>query len=514
MPIDHQILTSLPDTVRARELDEWVNWHRNVKQPLDAYFDIANQPGPPKIKHYRGTASNIQALLKLAIQRDASVRPFGGTWSFSDIAANPDWMIDTAYLNWVFPVDDFFLNGRHANRTDELFLVQAGIKISQINRVLEKQFNRSLNTSGASNGQTIAGAIATGTHGSALEYGAIHNHIVGIHLITGPDQQVWLERESDPAVTNRFTSLIGADPIRDDNLFNAALVNLGALGFVAGLLLDTVPLFRLQASRDWHPYDIKLQGIVDSLDFSNFKLPNIQAGTVPYFFLAVINPFDLQKASITAMLKKPYADEPIDYAKHDSTGPGYELLGAIGALTDAIGASIPSLVNVMAKQQLKPFSDKQGTLGETFDFTTPRTNAAGASLGVALTDTSKTLEILIDEQASGPKAPVVFATRFVQNSGATLEFTQHQPTCVVDIDGVHSDRTLDFMQRCFDRLETEGIHYTQHWGKINNYNSTNLKQRYGDTAVSAFLGARSQLLPDPSTRRLFSSPFIKRIGFS
>ncbi len=121
---------------------------------------------------------------------------------------------------------------------------------------------------------------------------------------------------------------------------------------------------------------------------------------------------------------------------------------------------------------------------------------------------------MIAEQATGRSAPVVFATRFVQNSGATLEFTQHQPTCVVDIDGAHSDRTLDFMQRCFDRLETEGINYTQHWGTINNYNAANLKQRYGDAAVLAFRNARAQLLPDATANRLFSSPFIKRIGFS
>jgi hypothetical protein len=52
------------------------------------------------------------------------------------------------------------------------------MSILQINEKLEAA-GRSLKASGASNGQSIAGCISTGTHGAAFQVGAVHEAIVG-----------------------------------------------------------------------------------------------------------------------------------------------------------------------------------------------------------------------------------------------------------------------------------------------------------------------------------------------
>ena len=280
MPIDNALKALLPDTIRPRDIDVWVSWHRNIKQPIAGYFDIANVNKAPSLDGHKRLVETIQVLLNEARNRALQVRPFGGTWSFSHVAASPGWMVDTAYLNWVFPMGGDILAGAYAGKTDELFFVQSGTKISQLNRIIEKDYKRSLNTSGASNGQTIAGAIATGTHGSAIDQGSLQNHIVGMHMVTGPSRHVWIERASDPATeATRFAGMLGAELIRDDDIFNSALVSFGCMGFVAAVMLKTVPLFLLNASRDWIHYDENLKRVLTTLDFENISLPGENAVT-------------------------------------------------------------------------------------------------------------------------------------------------------------------------------------------------------------------------------------------
>ena len=504
----------LPSNIHPREIPEWVNWHRNIKQKISGYFDIENVSDPSGIKSYKKTVASIQRLLGEASKRNEQVRAFGGAWSFSDVAVSSGWMVDTSYLGLMFEISDKYKGDAYVQGNKQVFLVQAGTKISEINRNLEVNFGCSLNTTGASNGQTIAGAIATGTHGSAIGQGGIQNHVIGIHLIVGPDRHVWVERKSDPATKGDFAGLIGAELKRDDDLFSAALVSLGGFGFISSVMIQTAPLFQLAVNRDWMPYDDKLKHVVNSLDFSNISLPGQENDEQPYFFMAVINPFNLKKASVTAMYKRDYNGDPIDYSLHDKTGPGYELLGVVGKLTDLASRSVGKALNLIVKKQLKPKKNEIGTLGETFDYTTPRKDTLGAAIGVQLSDVPKVLDLLIDEQTSGKPAPLIFACRFVRPSGGTLEFTQHDPTCVIDIDGVNSKRSRDFLSRIWPKLDQNRIKYTQHWGKINNYDNVNVRKRYGDAKVDSWRKARSALLGSKANKALFDSPFLKDIGLS
>ena len=73
--------------------------------------------------------------------------------------------------------------------------------------------------------QAIAGAIATGTHGSSLVHGNLASLVVGLRLITGAGDAL---------------ELVSGDPRVD-----AARVHLGALGVVTRVTLRVEPAFRL-----------------------------------------------------------------------------------------------------------------------------------------------------------------------------------------------------------------------------------------------------------------------------
>src|SRR6185295_10049256 len=71
-------------------------------------------------------------------------------------------------------------------------LVAAGMTIHVVHRELAK-VGRALQTSGASDGQTFAGAIATGTHGADLKVGALHDTVLAVHLVVSPTRSVLIQ---------------------------------------------------------------------------------------------------------------------------------------------------------------------------------------------------------------------------------------------------------------------------------------------------------------------------------
>jgi FAD/FMN-containing dehydrogenase len=91
-------------------------------------------------------------------------------------------------------------------------------------------------------GQTMAGAISTGTHNAAIHIGSMQDTVKGIHLVL-LNETVFLQRASDPVVTDLYRNEIGADRIwSDDDLFAASLVNFGTFGIIHGFLIITEPL--------------------------------------------------------------------------------------------------------------------------------------------------------------------------------------------------------------------------------------------------------------------------------
>ena len=134
------------------------------------------------------------------------MRAMGNGWSFSEVAVCDGGVVDTKSLRLTFALKDNFVAPEYlqsGKSSSDLFLVQCGVSILDLNERLEAG-KRSLKASGASNGQTIVGATATGTHGSAFKVGAVHDSIVGLHLTVGNNRHVFIERKTNPVASNAF----------------------------------------------------------------------------------------------------------------------------------------------------------------------------------------------------------------------------------------------------------------------------------------------------------------------
>ncbi len=497
-------------TVVKNDRAQWTNWHQNVTQKIRGLYDVYNPPGEASAAGLRATVRQLQGLIADAQGRGDPVRAIGGGWSFSRVPATEGWVVNTRPLNWVFRITQASVHDGYAGDPEGLLLVQCGVQISELNRYLEVERGRSLRTAGASNGQTFVGAMSTGTHGSAIDEAGIQDHVVGLHVVAGPDRHFWIERAAYPVASPAFVERLGATAIRDDTLFEAAVVSFGGFGIIHAAMIETSPRFLLEAYRRKVPFDDALRRAMTTLDFGPLDMPD--PGSRPYFFQVIVDPYEVSPAYVTTMYKRPVpAGYEPDYAEKGGLRPGYDLLAAIGVLNDKVPELTPTLVSQIAKAQLQPFEGKTGTLGETFDFTTPRSSAAGAAIGVRLGDTAQVLDRLLAlNERIGP-APIVFACRYVQRSRGLLAFTRFEPTCVIDMDGVYSRRSTDFFRAAWDDLDAAGIPYTQHWGKINALTPRRLEAVYGE-AVSAWRDSRRQLLAREIDRRTFANRFLRRAG--
>ncbi|HVZ39789.1 MAG TPA: FAD-binding protein [Candidatus Kapabacteria bacterium] len=494
--------------------DGWMNRHENVTQKIQRLYEIYNPPAPVSnmLGDLQLTVAELRRIIGEALQGGVSVRAFGGTWSLSRAAVTDGWLIDTRQLNWSFTLAPASIAPAYRGDPASLYFAQCGVGVQELNERLAAR-GRALATSGASNGQTIAGAVATGTHGSAFGFGAMTEYVVGIQLIVSPERTVWLERASYPVVSDDFLARLGAEPVRDDALFNAALVSFGSFGLVHAMMLETVPLYLLEASRRRMPADSALRNAMNTLDFSGLQLPHPQE--TPWHFEVVFNPHDVTGgAYVTTMYKRPYRE---DYPKPSTTsgglGPGDSLLAVVGQLTNLLpGGVIATIANGLIGSQYPTYGQQWGIPGEIFTSTTTHGKGMSMEFGVAHTDSSRVLDLLLAAKPEIDSFAGVMAFRYVKQSGATLGFTRFPITCTVEFNAAHSDRTVAFYNRIWNDLEKEGIPYTLHWGQMDNFTPARVRAMYG-AAADQWCAARKALLSERMCA-VFSSTYLESCGLA
>ena len=531
-------MAKLPKGVEAfHPEDPWSNAHQNFTHRFtrNASYALRVSSNESTLKDYNATTSNIQWVIKDAIDNGRTLRAIGNNWSFSTVAMCNGGMLSTKALNLRFRMGntslapEFLAKGK--SDQDVLF-VQCGITILELNELLETQFNprRCLVACGGSNGQSIAGATSTGTHGGALHIGAVHEGILGIHLVTGPGRHYWLERASNPVVTNSFIEKLGAEQVRDDDLFNAVVVSFGSVGIIHGLLLETTPLFLLEEHRfDKVVYNDILVDAIQTQDLSKLSemLPDwpVESDDRKLYHLELaINPHKFERDNpekgmyIRTFYKIPCPPdyEPVHNLVESASTYSEDTMGIVSKILDKIGPTISSkivkpMVNALFESGLRAAQPAPKTMGETFKNTRFRGQIASAAFAIDIKDMFRVVDIICDLNKETPLAGGL-AFRFVKGTAATLGFTRFPKTCVIEMDGIDANITRKFFEDTWVRLEAEGIPYTLHWGKLNFIlNKERVIQMYGEDKVSSWIRSRHKLLTE-AERKVFTNDFMVQCG--
>lgn len=507
----------MPPLIRDSGLSKYVNWHENISQKLQTLYDIWNEdPQQSSLAGYVDTTAGLLSLVDEALQKNQSLRGLGGTWSFSPVAATDGILVNTKPLDYRFPAPATHPSFQR-DRSNLLF-VQCGISVAELSHFL-KSIGKALPTSGASNGQTIAGALSAGTHGSALAVGSVQDYVVGLHVVVAPDRHVWLERETDPVTDDAIPQGMGAQLVRDDSVFDAALVSFGSFGFIHGVLLEAEPLYTLQAYRQRMDLTAELWQAMDQLDFSALQLPgNRPIGTTPFHFQVVMDPNDFGPGPghgpyATVMFKEkapPLNCRPPTSGGKIAQGDG--ALEVIGALTDLVPNLTPALTTLLVGRFYQDFADVCGSHGDIFTDTTTRGEAASCAMGLPLGAVRGAVELALAEYRKYSFAGLL-ALRYVKATRATLGFTRFAPaTAVLEIDGPWSTRTQTYYRRVWRALDNAGIPYTFHWGKLNDLDANRVRAMYDPQSIASWLDARRSLLTMPTLRAVFANDFLRQLN--
>lgn len=179
----------------------WRNW-------------AGNQSFRPRRVVAPASEAELLDILRVAAAERMPVRAAGAGHSFSPVVETPGLVVEQSGLTGLVGVD----------RERKTFTVRAGTRIADLGAPLWEH-GLALANQGDIDSQTIAGAVATGTHGSGLTLGSISSTLVAARLATASGDVVEVKPGTE--------------------LLRAAQVSVGALGILTELTLQAVDAYEL-----------------------------------------------------------------------------------------------------------------------------------------------------------------------------------------------------------------------------------------------------------------------------
>lgn len=180
------------------------NWAGNVRGTAEKYFQPASE-------------NEIIEIIKQAAENGKKVKVAGAKHSWSALALPTHYFVNLDKYNKVLKID----------KDNKQVCVQAGIRLKELNVILREN-GLSLANLGSVSEQSIAGATATGTHGTGIEFGIISTQIIAMKIILADG------------------SVLNVNKNENAELLPALRVNLGVLGIVSEITLQCVELFNLR----------------------------------------------------------------------------------------------------------------------------------------------------------------------------------------------------------------------------------------------------------------------------
>lgn len=235
-------------------------------------------------------------------------------------------------------------------------------------------------TLGGAGGQTVVGALTTGTHGGDFNGPPIADDVVALHLVVDGGRHYWIEPDQDPDLPqmvddDRLRELYEVpeyggdenfDIIRDTDLFNAVLVSVGRFGVIYSVVLRAVRQYCLHEQRRLTTWD----QVKDKIRDYASDLYDTQSDVRPNQFLQIaisVTPhlgFSKHLAGVTQRWKtkpEPSADKPNGRAERVGDqirppGTPVEGLPTTNSAYSAAGASIAYTPDPDKPNAAKPIS--------------------------------------------------------------------------------------------------------------------------------------------------------------
>ena len=422
----------------------WANWTGDQRCAPAAIVRPASEP-------------ELVAAVRDAVARGHCVRAVGSGHSFTDIACTDGVLVDLGRMQRVL--------GHDGDRVT----VEAGITLRRLGQELAAR-GLALENQGDIDAQTLAGATATGTHGTGVRFRNLSAGIAALRLVTAAGEALDLA------------------PERDRDAFLAARVGLGALGVVSRITLRCVPRFTLRRRDEPRPLDETLDRLDETVDGSD----HFEFWVFPY-----------TRVALTRTCRRSGADPSPPRAwrrrlQEDAIENGLlELICRAGRVAPRGVPRLNRLVTAamsasdVEDHSHRVFATRRRVRFNEMEYAIPRAHAR-AAVERALAAIERR------------RLPVGFPleVRFAAPDDALLSTAHERESCYV---AVHQYRGMEF-ETAFRAVEEIMDSYggRPHWGKRHYQTAATLAPRY--PGWDRFGAVRARLDPDGA----FANAYVRR----
>jgi FAD-linked oxidoreductase len=423
---------------------EWVNWSRT-------------QRCSPAVLERPGTRAEVVGALERAAAVGRTVRVAGSGHSFTAGVLTDGTLLSLDRMGRVLDVDP----------ESGLARVEAGISLDRLSRVLHLH-GLALPNLGDIDVQSLAGAIATATHGTGARLPNLSARVEALELVLADGSE------------RRLTAA-------DGDLLRAARVSLGSLGVVVAVTLRCVPSFRLRGIKGREP----LEEVLDTLQERADAADHFEFWTFPHSPLAVTRLNLRTEDERHAPGRAAEWLEDVLLENH--------ALELFNRAARRFPRAIPTLNRTASRLasrsertdwSFRIFASPRRVRFVEMEYAVPRDRAVEAVRGAR--------EILARHPVSFP-----LELRLVAGDDALLSPAHGRDTAYV---AVHVFEGMAWEQP-FREVEAfmSGLDGRPHWGKLSFLGASELAPRY--PAWEAFQAARRELDPDG----LFSNAWARRV---
>jgi len=534
----------MPPSHPALKIHKNAHW-RDVHHANDAVrctrYELTPRTGTTN-EQLLDVGGALGAVLEFAIDEGEPLRTGGGRWSLSSIGRPKSALLDLGNHRRISAVPTTWLTpeSQASSASAEVtpMLIAAGMTVNVVHRELAKK-KLALKTSGASDGQTFAGAIATGTHGADLNVGALHDTVLAVHLVVGPDRSFLLQA-STGGLTEKAAETLGrwfgipCELVSDDQLIRAARVHLGSLGVVLHVIVETVPLYYLERRVTPHQDgDLRWRPVL------SHRRPNAaDAGhpASPDFLSLILHPYlphpeNEPRAWLNTMRKLPFTGQTGVITKPSDVSLKSDLADFLPGIVHLFEHDLElprnPILRAITSSQLRSIygttvSTKRALPGAMFgppdflgiDFDPLRGASAEYVFNAtqALVGVETILQTLATQASAGNQYLGGIGIRFVKGSNAWLALNAKQTTCFVELQSLYTDELPAIHSAVASALTKASVPYAGHWGQWALNTPAVLRSYWGERAITQWKKARATLLPTAKLRKIFASPILAAAG--
>ena len=417
----------------------WTNWAGDQRSAPAAFSEPASE----------------EELVAVVRGSSLPMRVVGSGHSFTDIACTDDHMLSLHRMDRVLGSDG------------ELAEVEAGIRLRELGPALADR-GLAMENLGDVDAQSLAGSLATGTHGTGARIRNLSAQVAAMRIVTADG------------------SIVECSPDRDPELFRAARVGLGAFGVVSRVTLRCVPAYTLRRVDEQRP----LGDVLDQLEELADSRERFEFFTFPYSGLCLARTIERTDAGPDGKSHR-FADYALENAALGlmcQTGRAFQRLvptldRAMGRLATG-GVRTDVAHRVFANPRLVHFTE--------MEYAVPR--AAGAEVVRAVLD-------LVERR----RLPIVFPieVRFVAADDAFLSPAFERDSCYVAVQQYRGMEFESYFRGVEAIMDEHGGR--PHWGKRHYQSAATLRERY--PAWDRFQAVRARLDPDG----VFTNDYTRRV---